>query len=75
MTQSIEKGFKKRAKPPSEAVLKKLKGECLKEVEKAKRLDMPVVFGKKAKLPMNAEKANMPATPELEGSIYHVEAS
>lgn len=36
MTQSIEKGFKKRAKPPSEAVLKKLKGECLKEVQKAK---------------------------------------
>ena len=66
---SLEKGFKKRAKPPSEAVLKKLKGLDDGEVETAKANEVQAVFGKRAKPPADPEKAKTTTAPELKSGI------
>ena len=69
LAHSIEKGFKKRAKPPSEAALKKLKGETQPEVEKAKVGETPVAFEKRAKPPADLDLARAHKLPTLKGSL------
>ena len=68
LAHSIERGFKKRAKPPSEAVLKKLKGETQPEVEKAKAAEVPMAFEKRAKPPVDLELAKSHKPQPFKGS-------
>lgn len=69
LAHSIERGFKKRAKPPSEAVLKKLKGETQPEVEKAKAAEVPMAFEKRAKPPVDLELAKSHRPQPFKGSL------
>ncbi len=59
--QSLEKGFRKRAQPPSKAALNRIKGDASPEIAKPKSDEIPVFFDKRAKPPSDRSRTNEPS--------------